>query len=93
MSLLKLVGDATFYHVLERIDDDVAEAKRCERNHRAALGRFLASGLVPIDNGAVERLHIRAAIARKNFLFAGPTPAASGLRSPSRSSAAAASRA
>ncbi|MBE7449298.1 MAG: hypothetical protein HS111_10470 [Kofleriaceae bacterium] len=24
MSLLKLVGDATFYHVLERIDDDLA---------------------------------------------------------------------
>lgn len=31
MSLLKLVGDATFYHVLERIDDDVAEATRRER--------------------------------------------------------------
>jgi transposase len=40
-------------------------------NHRIALGRFLESGVVPIDNGAVERLHIRAALARKNFLFAG----------------------
>lgn len=38
---------------------------------RVALGRFLESGLVPIDNGAVERLHVRAALTRKNFLFAG----------------------
>jgi hypothetical protein len=28
-------------------------------------------GRVPIDNGAVERLHVRAALTRKNFLFAG----------------------
>jgi transposase len=40
-------------------------------NHHVALGRFLESGLVPIDNGAVERLHVRAALSRKNFLFAG----------------------
>ena len=26
---------------------------------------------MPIDNGKVERLHIRAAMARKNFLSAG----------------------
>jgi transposase len=25
----------------------------------------------PIDNGAVERLHVRAALTRKNYLFAG----------------------
>jgi len=40
-------------------------------NHEAALGRFLEDGRVPIDNGIVERLHIRAALTRKNFLFAG----------------------
>lgn len=40
-------------------------------NNRVALGRFLEDGNIPIDNGAVERLHIRAALARKNFLFAG----------------------
>jgi transposase len=40
-------------------------------NHRVALGRFLEDGVVPIDNGAVERLHVRAALTRKNFLFAG----------------------
>ena len=36
-----------------------------------ALGRFLEFGFVPIDNGAVERLHVRAALTRKKFLFAG----------------------
>jgi transposase len=40
-------------------------------NHRVAFGRFLVSGLVPMDNGAVERLHVRTALTRKNFLFAG----------------------
>jgi transposase len=40
-------------------------------NHRVALGRFLEDGIIPIDNGPVERLHIRAALTRKNFLFAG----------------------
>lgn len=40
-------------------------------NHQVALGRFLECGAVPIDNGIVERLHVRTAIARKNFLHAG----------------------
>ena len=40
-------------------------------NHQIALQRFLADGAVPIDNGIVERLHVRAALTRKNFLFAG----------------------
>jgi transposase len=40
-------------------------------NHEVALGRFLEDGRVPPDNGIVERLHIRAALTRKNFLFAG----------------------
>ena len=40
-------------------------------NHQAALGRFLEYGEVPLDNGIVERLHVRAALTRKNFLFAG----------------------
>lgn len=29
------------------------------------------SGIIPIDNGVVERLHVRTALTRKNFLFAG----------------------
>jgi len=40
-------------------------------NHQLALRRFLDDGSVPIDNGIVERLHVRAALTRKNFLFAG----------------------
>ena len=40
-------------------------------NHQVALGRFLAYGELPLDNGIVERLHVRAALTRKKFLFAG----------------------
>jgi len=40
-------------------------------NHRVALMRFLDDGRIPPDNGAVERLHVRVALTRKNFLFAG----------------------
>lgn len=40
-------------------------------NQREPLGRFLEDGLVPIDNSIVERLHVRVAMTRKNFLFAG----------------------
>lgn len=40
-------------------------------NHRVALTRFLDDGVLPIDNGVVERLHRRPAITRRNFLFAG----------------------
>lgn len=45
-------------------------------NQSEPLGRFLVDGRVPIDNGIVERLHIRAALTRKNFLFAGSERAA-----------------
>jgi transposase len=40
-------------------------------NHQRPLRRFLDDGVIPIDNGIVERLHIRTALTRKNFLFAG----------------------
>jgi len=40
-------------------------------NHQIALARFLEYGYLPLDNGIVERLHVRAALTRKNFLFAG----------------------
>lgn len=40
-------------------------------NHELALRRFLDDGVVPIDNGIVERLHVRTALTRKNYLFAG----------------------
>ena len=40
-------------------------------NNEIALTRFLDDGRIPIDNGIVERLHVRAALTRKNYLFAG----------------------
>jgi transposase len=40
-------------------------------NHKEALTRFLSDGVIPIDNGPVERLHVRTALTRKNFLFVG----------------------
>jgi transposase len=49
----------------------LAKALQYFTNHEVALGRFLDDGRVPPDNGLVERLHIRAALTRKNFLFAG----------------------
>jgi transposase len=49
----------------------LGEAIRYFTKNRIALGRFLEDGVIPIDNGIVERLHVRAALTRKNFLFAG----------------------
>ena len=40
-------------------------------NHQVALTRFLDDGVLPIDNGIVERLHRRPAVGRRNYLFAG----------------------
>jgi transposase len=49
----------------------LGEAIRYFTNNEEALGRFLDEGVIPIDNGIVERLHVRAALTRKNYLFAG----------------------
>ncbi len=46
-------------------------ALRYFTNHQVALARFLDYGYVPMDNGLVERLHVRTALTRKNYLFAG----------------------
>jgi hypothetical protein len=68
----ELVAWAKVHQPFEAPSSKLGEAIRYLLNHHVALGRFLESGIVPIDNGAVERLHnIRAALARKNFLFAG----------------------
>ncbi len=40
-------------------------------NHEKALRRFLDDGRIPIDNNDTERVQIRTALTRKNFLFAG----------------------
>jgi hypothetical protein len=46
-------------------------ALRYFTNHHEALGRFLGDGAIPIDNSLVERQHVRVALTRKNFYFAG----------------------
>ena len=40
-------------------------------NNETPLRCFLENGVVPIDNSAVERLHVRAAISRKNLPLRG----------------------
>src|SRR5678815_4084231 len=60
----ELVAWAEVHQPFEAPSSKLGEAIRYLLNHRIALGRFLESGVVPIDNGAVERLHIRAALAR-----------------------------
>lgn len=49
----------------------IAVAARYVFRHQVALTRFLDDGSLPIDNGAVERMHRRPGIVRKNMLFAG----------------------
>ena len=55
----------------EQPSSPLGAALRYFTNHQVALGRFLEYGYLPMDNGIVERLHVRAALTRKNFLFAG----------------------
>jgi hypothetical protein len=55
----------------EQPSSPVGVALRYFTNHQVALARFLEYGCVPPDNGIVERLHVRTALTRKNFLFAG----------------------
>jgi len=66
-----LVAWAKVHQPYEPPTSKLGEAIRYLLNHRVPLGRFLEYGLVPMDNGAVERLHVRAALTRKNYLFAG----------------------
>lgn len=55
----------------ERPSSPLGKAAQYLLNHHLALMRFLEDARIPPDNGAVERLHVRAALTRKNFLFAG----------------------
>lgn len=59
------------YKTEERPSSPLGKAVGYLINHHVALKRFLDDGRIPIDNGVVERLHVRAALTRKNFLFAG----------------------
>jgi transposase len=67
----ELVAWCDTYKPHEPPSSPLGAAIRYLMNHKDALGRFLADGVIPIDNGIVERLHVRAALTRKNYLFAG----------------------
>ena len=67
----EIVAWAKAYKAHEPPTSALGAAIRYMTNHREALGRFLEDGAIPIDNGIVERLHVRAALTRKNYLFAG----------------------
>jgi hypothetical protein len=66
-----IVHWCTVYADEERPSSPLGKAVRYVINHQEALKRFLDDGRVPPDNGEAERLHVRAALTRKNFLFAG----------------------
>lgn len=59
------------YQPFEPPKSPMGEGIRYVLNHQDALQRFLDDPDIPLDNGAVERLHVRVALTRKNFLFAG----------------------
>lgn len=67
----ELMSWCTVHQPHEPPASPMGAALRYALNHRDALGRFLKAPEVPMDNGIVERLHVRAALTRKNFLFAG----------------------
>jgi transposase len=67
----ELVAWCLTYRRNEPPKSPLGDAVGYVHNHHEALGKFLQSGAIPMDNGIVERLHVRAALTRKNFLFAG----------------------
>lgn len=67
----ELVSWCTVHKKHEPPSSKLGIALRYFTNHQVALGRFLDYGYVPMDNGIVERLHVRTAMTRKNYLFAG----------------------
>jgi transposase len=67
----ELVAWCTVHKKHEPPSSKLGIALRYFTNHHVALGRFLDYGYVPMDNGIVERLHVRTAMTRKNYLFAG----------------------
>ena len=67
----ELVSWCTVHKKHEPPSSRLGIALRYFTNHQVALARFLDYGYVPMDNGIVERLHVRTAMTRKNYLFAG----------------------
>lgn len=66
-----LVAWATSHRQSEPPKSMFGKALRYLTNHQEALSRFLDDGVLPIDNGVVERAHRRPALGRRAYLFAG----------------------
>ena len=66
-----LLAWAVAHRPYEPPSSNMGQALQYLCNHQVALTHYLGSGIIPIDNGVVERLHVRTALTRKNFLFAG----------------------
>jgi transposase len=67
----QLIAWSKTYRPIEPPSSLLGRAMGYLLNHQLALTRFLEDGRLPIDNGIVERLHRRPAVARRNYLFAG----------------------
>ena len=73
-----------FVKALEPPGSLLGKAIKYLLNHRVALTRFLDDGVLPIDNGIVERLHRKPATTRRIYLFAGSHAGQSVAPSPIR---------
>lgn len=67
----ELIAWCSKYKLVEPPKSPLGQAIGYLLRHRVALMRFLDNGLLPIDNGIVERLHRKVGVGRRNYLFAG----------------------
>lgn len=67
----EIISWCTTYKPIEPPSSALGRAIRYVLNHQTPLRRFLDDGVIPIDNGVVERLHRRVKIVARNSLFAG----------------------
>jgi transposase len=67
----KLVEWAKTHQPQEPPSSLLGAAIRYLLNHQEALSRFLTDGTIPIDNGAIERIHRRPGMGRNSYLFVG----------------------
>jgi transposase len=67
----EIISWSSTYKAVEPPKSPLGVAIRYQLNHQQALKRYLEDGILPIDNGIVERLHRRPAVGRRNYLFAG----------------------
>jgi hypothetical protein len=74
----ELISWCEKYEPHEPPNSPTGKAIRYLLNNCDALTRFIYDPRIPPDNGVVERLHVRTALTRKNYLFAGSDAGAPG---------------